>query len=127
MLQIVQTESEKKHKKTQSFAFLIASILALLLCTFFLFFNTPKSALSNQLVLENKINPNYAPVSSLSRLPGIGLARANAIINYRRNFQKNNHTALPFISPNDLKKVKGIGPKTVESVKPFLKLQSNMP
>jgi competence protein ComEA len=127
MLQFIQTESDRKSKITQSFAFLIASIIVLLLCTLYLFLNSPKTAFSNELVLENKINPNYAPVSSLSRLPGIGLARANAIINYRRNFQKSNAVALPFISPDDLQKVKGIGPKTVENIKPFLKLQFSMP
>ncbi|MHC4130940.1 MAG: ComEA family DNA-binding protein [Planctomycetota bacterium] len=125
MPRIISTESDRKFKTTQSFALVIASVLALLLCTLFLFSNFTKSVLSHQIVLENKIDPNYAPVSSLSRLPGIGIGRANAIIAYRKKLKKISPHTLPFIEAGDLQKIKGIGPKTVGNIRPFLKFQSH--
>ncbi|MHC4265095.1 MAG: ComEA family DNA-binding protein [Planctomycetota bacterium] len=127
MSQIFQKQSDQKCKITHSLAFVIALVLAQMLSAFFLFSHFSKSTLSNRIVLENKINPNYAPVCSLSRLSGIGLGRANAIIDYRKKFKKDNPNVLPFLKPNDLQKIKGIGPKTVENIQPFLKFQSHMP
>ncbi|MCK5069652.1 MAG: helix-hairpin-helix domain-containing protein [Desulfocapsa sp.] len=55
------------------------------------------------------ININKADAKELATLPGIGEAKATAIIKYRKdngNFQ----------SPKDLVKVKGIGPKIFEKL-----------
>ena len=49
------------------------------------------------------------------RLPGIGPVTAQAIIASR--------TATPFQNLNDLDKVKGIGPKTLEKLRPFVVLK----
>ena len=60
------------------------------------------------------ININTADENELKKLPRIGPAMAKRIIEFR--------TANgPFNSNDDLKKVKGIGNKTFERIKPYLK------
>ncbi|MGG3282907.1 helix-hairpin-helix domain-containing protein [Paenibacillus solani] len=61
------------------------------------------------------INVNTADVAALMELPGIGEAKAKAIINYRNQFG-------PFRSKADLMNVKGIGPKILEKMKPYVGL-----
>lgn len=72
-------------------------------------------------VTDEAINPNTADWTSLARLPGIGEAKAKAIVNYReeqkQSMQKN---TLIFSTSDDLKAVKGLGEKTVRSIEPFL-------
>jgi competence ComEA-like helix-hairpin-helix protein len=72
--------------------------------------------------LESRINPNDAPAASLIRLPGIGTARALAIVAYRENFGKKDSNPA-FRSCDDLQKVKGIGPKTVQNISEWLKFE----
>ncbi len=72
-------------------------------------------------VLESRINPNEADWPSLCRLPGIGPARAQAIVAYRQQYrQTHGPTANPFARPEDLAVVEGIGPKTIADFKSFL-------
>lgn len=56
------------------------------------------------------VNVNTASQAELEALNGIGPAKAKAILDYR---QKNG----PFKSVDDLKKVTGIGDKTLESIR----------
>jgi hypothetical protein len=62
------------------------------------------------------INPNTAPQGSLVRLPGVGPARAIAIIEYRNGYDGER----AFCSPADLDAVTGLGPKTVEKMMPWI-------
>jgi competence protein ComEA len=62
---------------------------------------------------EGKINVNTAGAKELMDLPGIGEKKAQAIIDYR------NHEGA-FRSLSDLGKVKGIGPKMLEKLKPLV-------
>ena len=71
--------------------------------------------------LDGQINPNDAPVASLVRLPQIGTVRAETIVAYREKFARLNDSRLAFKSCDDLLLVKGIGPKTVQSICGFLK------
>ena len=57
----------------------------------------------------HKVNINTASADELARLPGIGPAKAQAIIARR--------TQEPFARPEDLRKVKGIGDKLYDRVK----------
>ena len=54
-------------------------------------------------------------VEALSKLPGIGPKTAKKIVAYRQQ-----HPTRPFIDPDDLTKVKGIGKKTVRRIRPFI-------
>lgn len=59
---------------------------------------------------QGKINLNKADEGELQKLPGIGPAKAAAIIEYRS-------TSGPFKTVEDLKNVSGIGEKTFEKLK----------
>ena len=61
-----------------------------------------------------QVDPNTAAAIELRLLPGIGEKLAEAII-----LDRNQNG--PFKIPADLQRVKGIGPKKVESIKPFVK------
>jgi competence protein ComEA len=56
-----------------------------------------------------RININTASAAELAKLPGIGAAKAQAIVAFR--------TKEPFAKPDDLRKVKGIGDKLYDSIK----------
>ncbi len=56
------------------------------------------------------INVNTAGTSELQELPGIGPAKAQAIVEYR---EQNG----PFKQVDDLVQVKGIGPKLLNKIK----------
>lgn len=71
--------------------------------------------------IEVRINPNDAPVGSLVRLNNIGVGKATAIIAYRESISGNKEKV--FCSPQDLEKVKGIGPKTVAGNIELLKFE----
>ncbi len=91
-------------------AFVVAAVLTCLLASLL-----PSPSTSSGRILATAINPNTAPVQSLVRLPGIGPGRAEAIINFRDRTL--------FDSPNDLRRVKGIGPKTVGRIGPSLNFE----
>ena len=67
-------------------------------------------------IIDKKVNPNKASPEELIRLPGIGPALAENIIEYR-----NSHGG--FKSLEELEKVKGLGPKKLERLKDYLSLE----
>ena len=64
---------------------------------------------------EQKVSLNQATLEEFQTLPGIGPAKATAIINYREDFGK-------FNSVDELTNVSGIGQKTVEKLRDYLEL-----
>lgn len=60
-----------------------------------------------------QIDINEADWAELTLLPTIGEALAKRIVEYREEHG-------PFRSPSDLRKVRGIGPKTFERIEPYL-------
>lgn len=77
---------------------------------------TESSTGSNSLPAASaKVSINRSSQTDLESLPGIGPAKAQAIITYR-----NEHG--PFKKLEDLQNVKGIGPKTFESLKSLIAL-----
>lgn len=61
------------------------------------------------------LDPNTSPADSLELLPGVGKELADRIVDYRQlnRFEKE----------IDIINVKGIGPRTYEKLKPYLKIQ----
>ena len=63
------------------------------------------------------VNVNTASVGELQQLPRVGPATARRIVDYRARNGR-------FASAEDLALVSGIGPKTVERLKPLVSLES---
>ncbi len=74
-----------------------------------------KAATKAAAEVSSPLNINTASAKDLQLLPGIGPKIAQRIVDYRA---KNG----PFSSVDDLKKVKGIGDKKLEKIRPFLKV-----
>lgn len=72
-----------------------------------------EEAAATPLAAHEKVDPNRAPVVLLRRLPGIGPARARAIVEERIS-------GGPFRGLADLARVPGIGPRTLEALEPHL-------
>jgi len=62
---------------------------------------------------DDVISLNEASIDQLATLPGIGLTKAQAIIDYRTN--------TPFSDPSEIVNVKGIGSSTYEKIKHLIK------
>jgi competence protein ComEA len=92
----------------------ILIVLSLLLSILFVQGSFKMNAPSDTVALQDKINPNIATAGSLTRLPGIGRAKADAIISYRNNNLQS--SPKPFKQPSDLDKIPGIGPKIIGDI-----------
>ncbi len=61
------------------------------------------------------INVNTATEAELTQLPGVGPVTAQKIVEAR--------SKEPFKAPDDLRRVKGIGPKIMDGIRPFVKCE----
>ena len=66
-------------------------------------------------ISQEKINLNTASIDQLQQLNGVGLKKAQAIIDYRQQQGK-------FKNIEDLNNVKGIGPKIFEKNKNLIRI-----
>ena len=67
-------------------------------------------------MLEGEVlDLNTAPLSDLTRLPGIGQTKAQAILDWREAYG-------PFRAVEDLLSVDGIGEKTWETLRPYVRV-----
>ena len=69
----------------------------------------------NPLIFGMKINVNDASLEVLENLPSIGVHRAAQIVDWREERG-------PFKDIAELQDIKGIGPKTVTKIQPYIKL-----
>ncbi|HUS74014.1 MAG TPA: helix-hairpin-helix domain-containing protein [Sedimentisphaerales bacterium] len=111
--------AEDRQSKIQSFAFVISVCGCVLLSIGFGGSSLVGAELSFEIGLDERVNPNDAPIASLVRLPGIGVGRAEAIVAYRENLDKEGQNKA-FQNGDDLQKVKGIGPKTAQNIRQWL-------
>ncbi len=122
-LYTIDDMKQARQNRIQSFAFVISTSLAVFFSVGFTS-NLGRDELAFDrfdIKLESRINPNDAPIESLIRLPGLGIGRAGAIIEYRENFNKKDAGSPAFQNCNDLQKVKGVGPKTVQNISEWLR------
>jgi len=90
----------------------------------------PDGNLSNRGVSVAKgVDPNAADWFELAQLPGLGEQTARRIIAWRQGigdtWSLNNNR---YSSPADLRRVRGIGPKTLKRMSPYLRFsQSDTP
>jgi competence ComEA-like helix-hairpin-helix protein len=115
--------SEAGQNRIQSFAFVISVCVCALLCTGFAVSSFGVVRQSSIIELDERINPNEASVSSMVRLPGIGISRAESIVAFRTNFIREDSGGQTFSNCDDLQKIKGIGPKTAENISEWLKFE----
>lgn len=83
---------------------------------------TPRAAHagSSAAALQDRIDPNTAPWWELTALPQIGPTIAQRIVAFREDHAA--HAASPaFACLADLDRVRGIGPKTLARIGPFLR------
>lgn len=104
-------------------AFVVAVGVCVLFSVGFTASGFPKFRQICEIELESRINPNVASIAGLVRLPGIGVGRAGAIVAYRENFSRAEQNSPAFQNCDDLQKVRGIGPKTVQNISRYLKFE----
>jgi len=69
---------------------------------------------AGQRVADYQVDLNGADWPELIQIPGIGPVLARRIVESRQ-------TGGPFLDHEDLMRIRGIGPKTLESVRPYLR------
>jgi competence protein ComEA len=77
--------------------------------------------------LQDKLDPNTASASDLSALPNLGPAMARRIVEEREEFRKEHPGEVPYRQLEDLERIKGIGPATLENLRPYLRFASTRP
>ncbi len=90
--------------------------------------NSPETA-PRQSELLRRIDPNTADTETLAAIPTFGLKRAQALVNHREQFLADHPGEIAFRTLEDLTHVKddqgehgvkGIGPATLETLRPYL-------
>ena len=87
-------------------------------CIIFLFAGAAVSAECEDVYMEGKLNINTASADALHMLHGINRDQAESIVAFR-------NASGPFSNVNDLIQVKGMSYKTIDQIRPFVKLQGN--
>ena len=115
--------TEVRQSGIQSFAFVISVCVCALFSIVFAVSSLAVVGEPSGIELDERINPNDAPIASMVRLPGIGISRAEAIVACREDLSKEDSNSRAFRSCYDLQKVRGIGPKTAQSIGEWLKFE----
>ena len=79
--------------------------------------SAPKWRTSRKPILSasDVVNVNTASPEELQRLPGIGATLSQRIVDHR--------VISPFQDVEDLREIRGIGPKTMEKIRPFVRVK----
>ena len=75
---------------------------------------TPTTSIAAPMMYSGVVNINEATADQLERLPGIGPSRAQAIVNFRKTH--------PFKRIEDLQRIKGLGKKSWNRLRPLIAL-----
>jgi DNA uptake protein ComE-like DNA-binding protein len=70
--------------------------------------------------LQKTVDPNLADVETLCSVPGISVAVAKAIVEYREKYAEDHPGQTAFKVPGDLDLVKGVGQATIKKIEPYL-------
>ncbi len=113
----------------------LSLLILLILCYLFILYREHPSRISTPqpnegpraTELQDKIDPNTASAADLSALPNLGPAMARRIIEDREQFQKDHPNEPAYKKIEDLQRIKGIGPATIENLKPYLEFPSTHP
>jgi DNA uptake protein ComE-like DNA-binding protein len=70
--------------------------------------------------LADRLDPNTANWQELVAIPTLGEKRAQAIVDYRQDWQKRHPGVPAYLVPTDLAAVKGIGGSMIQAISPFL-------
>lgn len=113
-------EHNPVHRQEEALGFLVGVLIALLLAFGWARTVLRDGAQRGAVCEPEKINPNDAPLASLMRLPGVGLTRARAIVDYRNRPVDQSAPRPVFAGGQDMQRVKGLGPATVADILPWL-------
>jgi len=119
-------QTETSRDSIRSSAFIVSVVICVLFSLAFVASGVARFGCGGEvsgIELDEKINPNQAPAASLARLPNIGFVRAEAIVAYREQFKEQNIGSPAFRNPDDLQKIRGIGPKTAQSISQWLRFE----
>jgi competence protein ComEA len=78
---------------------------------------SPQGSSKKEAQLTHPIDINRATAAELQRLPAVGPKRAQQILEERQK--------RPFASVDELRRVSGIGPKTLERLRPYVVVESS--
>jgi len=119
------SDHDAEDRLTQSSAFAVAVLACAVLASAWICNVFREGPHVIRPAVDEKVNPNDAAPVSLARLPGIGSARAAMIVAYRERFAQENGRARAFRRPEDLAVIRGIGPVTVEKMRPWLRFDAS--
>jgi len=101
--------------KTFTYRLLFVASLFLLSTSTQVLATDKSEELTSSMVITEKININQASDTDLAAIKGIGVKKAQAIVEYRE-------TNGAFESLEDLTKIKGIGKGTLQKITPYISL-----
>lgn len=99
------------------FAFILGAILTLLVGNYFSFFARPRPTDRERIVVVTSIDVNRASKAELMQLPGVGDSLADDILAVRAERGG-------FQSADKLQQVRGIGPKRLEALRPYVRFDN---
>jgi len=117
---VIDESIDAADDKTEGFSYLLICLVVFSLAVIFSFGVMKNTSKVAAVQFQSRINPNDAPVSSLVRLPQIGMSRAEKITAYR---QANSGEGPVFTCPDDLQKVNGIGPVIAGGLAEYLRFE----